>query len=251
MTQTDLPAGAPIPRILALDLLRTAALLGMASYHFVYDLQMFGLVPPGFAVSGLFYWQARSVASTFLALAGLSLWLAHGDGIRWPAFWRRWVRVAGAAAVVTLATRIAIPDYYIFFGILHSIALSSLLALPFLRLPWWVTLAAGAAVVWASYALATPAMDAPLLRFIGLHTIPTFTVDFEPIFPWFGPVLMGLALGRLGSALGLWQWLSRWPGRPGPLLRALAWPGRHTLAIYLLHQPLLFGAVWAWVNLVR
>ncbi len=233
-------------RIAALDLLRSAALLGMASYHFVYDLQMHGLVPPGFAVQGFFYWHARTVASTFLLLAGLGIWLSHGAGIRWPAFWRRMAKVGGAAALVSVTTYIALPDWWIFFGILHCIALGSLLALPFLRLPALVTLAAGAFVVWASYALATPAMNAPLLRFIGLHTIPTMTVDFEPLFPWFGPILIGLGLGRLGSAFGLWDWLRRW--NAPAWLRALGWPGRHSLAVYLLHQPILFGLVglWAW-----
>ena len=240
MTQT------PPSRIAALDLIRSAALLGMASYHFVYDLQMFGLVPPGFAVSGVFYWHARTVASTFLMLAGLGLWLAHGQGIRWPAFGRRMTKVAGAAALVSAATYIALPDWWVFFGILHCIALGSLLALPFLRLPALVTLAAGAAVVWASYNLATPAMNAPLLRFIGLHTLPTMTVDFEPLFPWFGAMLIGLGLGQLGSRAGLWQALARWPAPP--LVRRLGWPGRHSLAIYLLHQPILFGLVWLWVT---
>jgi len=233
-------------RIAALDLLRSAALLGMASYHFVYDLQMHGLVPPGFAVQGFFYWHARTVASTFLLLAGLGIWLSHGAGIRWPAFWRRMAKVGGAAALVSVATYIALPDWWIFFGILHCIALGSLLALPFLRLPALVTVAAGAFVVWASYALATPAMNAPLLRFIGLHTIPTMTVDFEPLFPWFGPILIGLGLGRLGSRFGLWNWLARW-NAPG-WVRALGWPGRHSLAVYLLHQRFLLGRVgfWAW-----
>ncbi|HMS96993.1 MAG TPA: heparan-alpha-glucosaminide N-acetyltransferase domain-containing protein, partial [Tabrizicola sp.] len=92
----------PSQRIAALDLLRSAALLGMASYHFVYDLQMHGLVPPGFAVQGFFYWHARTVASTFLMLAGLGIWLAHGRGIRWPAFWRRLAKVGGAAALVSV-----------------------------------------------------------------------------------------------------------------------------------------------------
>jgi len=119
-------------RILALDLARTLALLGMVTFHFTYDLDLFGWVPPYTSVTGWFWYHARLTAGSFIFLAGVSLWLSHGAGIRWPAFWRRWVRVAGAAAVVTLATRIAIPDYYIFFGILHSIALSSLLALPFL-----------------------------------------------------------------------------------------------------------------------
>lgn len=238
-------------RILALDLFRTLALFGMASYHFIYDLQMFGLVSPEFAVSGWLYWHARIVASTFLGLVGLSLWLSHGQGIRWPAFWSRWVKVAAAALLVTIGTRIALPEAWVFFGILHAIALFSLLALPFLRLPAVVSLAVAGLVIWASYTLPSDMMNAPLLRFIGLHTFPTWTVDFEPVFPWFAAVLFGLALGRIGTTFDLWQRLSRWPARPMPLLSALGWPGRHSLIIYLLHQPILFGLVWFYATYLR
>ena len=122
-------------RIWVLDVARTAALLAMASYHFTYDLQMFGLVPPGTAVSGFFYGYARAIAGTFLFLAGLGLWLAHGRGIRWGAFLRRWAKIVAAAALVSVATWFALPGWFVFFGILHCIAVSSLLGLGFLRLP--------------------------------------------------------------------------------------------------------------------
>lgn len=242
---------APPSRIAALDIARTLALLGMAAYHFIYDLQMYGLIPPDFAVSGWLYWHARVVASSFLGLVGVSLWLGHGQGVRWPAFWRRWAKVATAAVLVSLGTRIALPESWVFFGILHAIALFSLLALPFLRLPWPVTGAVAAAVIWASYTLPNEAMNAPLLRFVGLHTQPTWTVDFEPVFPWFAPVLIGLALGRLGSGLGVWSWLARWPAQPGRMTRALAWPGRHSLILYLLHQPILFGLIGLYAQYLR
>jgi uncharacterized membrane protein len=234
---------APASRIAALDIARTAALLGMAAYHFLYDLQMYGLVPPEFAVSGWLYWHARVVASSFLGLVGVSLWLAHGQGIRWPAFWHRWFKVAAAAALVTLGTRIALPEAWVFFGILHAIALFSLFALPFLRLPWPITAAAGVAVIWASYTLPSDAMNAPLLRFIGLHTETTWTVDFEPVFPWFAPVLIGVAFGRLGTGIGLWAWLAKWPARTTRPVRLLVWPSQHSLILYLLHQPILFGLI--------
>lgn len=236
-------------RILALDIARTIALVGMATYHFTFDLQMFGLVPPGFAVSGWLYWHARIVASSFLGLVGVGLWLAHGQEIRWPNFWRRLSKVTAAAALVTIGTMIALPDYYIFFGILHCIAVSSLLALPFLRLPAVVSVAGGVAVVWASYALADPIFNAPMIRFIGLHTIPTMTVDFEPLLPWFGPVLIGLGLAKRLEATGFWGWLARWPKSVSPLTKALAWPGQHSLIVYLVHQPVLFGLIWAYTHI--
>ena len=133
----------------------------MIVYHFTFDLQMFGLVPAGTAGSGWLFWLARVVASSFLMFAGISLWLAHGHGFRAAAFLRRWLRVAAAAALVTVVTRLALPDYYIFFGILHSIALCSVVGLAFLRLPVLLTLLAAAAALAAPWALAGPAFDAP------------------------------------------------------------------------------------------
>lgn len=213
----------------------------MFAFHLVFDLQMFGHLPHGITATPFFYWHARIVAGSFLFLAGFSLWLAHGTGLRWPAFRRRWLRVAGAAALVSLATRLALPDYWVFFGILHCIAVSSLLGLAFLRLPFPVTALAGVVVMAGSYILPDPAFNAPWLRFLGLHKVDTFTVDFEPLFPWFGPFLLGMAcaqaLGRHGKLP-----LLALPDRP--LTRALVWPGQHSLAIYLAHQPVLLALIW-------
>ncbi len=133
-------------RYLAVDIARTGALAGMVVFHFVYDLDLFGWLPRGTSATGWFWYHARIVAGSFLFLAGLSLWLAHGQGIRWGAFWRRLAMVGGAAAAVTVVTHFALPGLTIFYGILHSIAVSSLVGLLFLRLPALLTLAVAAAV---------------------------------------------------------------------------------------------------------
>ncbi len=230
-------------RIPLIDLARTAALAGMVAFHISYDLLMFNLIPRAYAGSGFFYFHARVVAGSFLVLAGLSLWLAHGQGVRWPAFWRRFAMVAGAAGLVTVATRLVMPEFYIFFGILHAIALFSLLGLCALRLPAPITAALAAGVIAASYALPGPPFDAPLLRFLGLSTVAAQTMDFEPVFPWFGAFLAGIALGQAGDRLALW---ARLEGRPaGNWVDLLCWPGRHSLVIYLVHQPILMGLIWA------
>ncbi|MBL8563890.1 MAG: DUF1624 domain-containing protein [Gemmobacter sp.] len=228
-------------RLWILDTARTMALLGMVLFHFTYDLEMFGLLAPGTASGGFFWYHARAVAGSFLALAGVSLWLAHGQGIRWPGFWRRWLKLAAAAALVSLATRLAMPEVWVFFGILHAIALFSLIGLAFLRLPAVVTLALGLGIILASPHLAQALQwNTAALRFLGLGTLPSYTVDFEPVFPWFGPFLLGLGLARLAEPLR--PALARLTG-PG----WLAWPGRHSLAIYLLHQPLLIGLLQLWL----
>ena len=234
-------------RIPLLDLARTAALAGMVAFHLSYDLLLFGLIARDYAASGVFYWHARLVAGSFLVLAGLGLWLAHGQGIRWPAFWRRFGKVAAAAALVTVVTRVAMPDFYVYFGILHAIALFSLLGLGALRLPAPMTaLIAGAVIAGSSY-MRGPSFDAPLLRFLGLSTLPAQTMDFEPLFPWFGAVLAGIALGQIGTKLGLWGRLAGVP--TGAWVDRLSWPGRHSLVIYLIHQPILLGLVWAYAQL--
>lgn len=234
-------------RIPLIDLARTAALLGMVAFHFSYDLLMFSLIPYEYAYTPTFYYHARIVAGTFLLLSGLGLWLSHGEGIRWPAFWRRFAKIAVAAALVSIATRIAMPEFYVYFGILHAIALYSLLGLLALRLPAIVTAALAAVFVYGSYHWHTEALNAPLLRFVGLALDPATTMDFEPIFPWFGAVLAGIALGKLGSQTGLW---ARLAGRPkGKWVQIASWPGQHSLLIYLIHQPILMGLVWLYSQL--
>ncbi|HEX5933878.1 MAG TPA: heparan-alpha-glucosaminide N-acetyltransferase, partial [Pseudorhizobium sp.] len=130
--QTPSPA---VPRITVIDTLRGVALLAMASYHFTWDLEFFGYLEPGTATHGWWKIYARAIASSFLFLAGISLVLAHYPAIRWRSFWKRFAMVAGAALAISIATFIAVRGAWIFFGILHCIAVASLAGLAFVRLP--------------------------------------------------------------------------------------------------------------------
>ena len=129
-TRQITPSAAPlIGRIDAVDLARGLALVAMTTFHFGWDLEMFGFADRGFASQPAMIWYARAIASSFLVLVGISFALAHRGGVRAGPFLRRLAMIAGAALLITVATRIATPDIYIFFGILHHIALASLLAL--------------------------------------------------------------------------------------------------------------------------
>ena len=119
----------PAPRLVVLDLARTAALAGMVIFHFTFDLQMFGHIPPDTLYQPFWHYFARFVAGSFMFLSGVNIWLAHGQAIRWPAFWRRFAKVAGAAALVSLASIWVTPGGLIYFGILHALAATSLIAL--------------------------------------------------------------------------------------------------------------------------
>ncbi|MBM2574827.1 DUF1624 domain-containing protein [Jannaschia sp. Os4] len=217
----------------------------MIAFHFMFDLWLLGLRPQGW---GAWYlpW-AKGIAGSFLLLAGLSLWLAHARGIRWRGVLWRLGQLVAAAALVSGATYAAMPDDWVRFGILHSIAACSVIGLACLRLPWAVTGGLGAAAL----ALREPLRDAvPLDGAAGLVTglMPQALVprmmDYEPILPWAGPLLLGLAgakaLDRAWPALGRLTPETR-------LVRVLAWPGRHSLLVYLIHQPVLLGGLTAFV----
>ncbi len=228
-------------RILGLDLARSVALVGMAIYHFGFDLESFGHISPGTMETGVWWSFARLVAGSFLFIAGISLFLAHGQAIRWRSFLKRLAVIVAAAVLVTVVTRYAMGPNFVFFGILHSIALSSLIGLLTLRLPAPLTLLAALGVAMAPSYLRSTVFDASWLLWTGLSVRPVFAVDFVPTFPWLAPVLAGIAAGRIGARTRIWDRLRT--SNPGATLRALAWPGRHSLMIYLLHQPVLIGIV--------
>ncbi len=228
----------PEPRIGALDIARGVAVVAMVVYHSAWDLSDLRLVPT--AIVGDPGWNvfARAIASSFLLIAGFGLALAHGRGIDTRKLLRRVAVVAAAALLVTVATWIVFPEAYVFFGILHAMAAASLLAAPFARAPAALT-ALAAIVIGALPLFASPTFDAPWLAFLGLGTRVPLTNDYVPLVPWLAFVLAGVALGRVSDPL---RWLPRGvPGFGGT--RVLAWLGRHSLVIYLAHQPLIYGAL--------
>lgn len=234
-------------RIPLIDAARGVALASMAVYHFTWDLEFFGYVEPGLTAVGGWKLFARCIASSFLFLVGVSLVLAHGRAIRWRGFAKRFAMVAAAAAAISLATYVAVPDAFIFFGILHQIALASLLGLAFLRLPALVALAVAALVVAAPHYLRSDVFDHPALWWTGLSSANPRSNDFVPLFPWFGAVLLGIAAARWAISAG---WLARLASvAPARWTAPLVVAGRHSLAFYLLHQPLLIGCIWLFSQL--
>ncbi|QKV18086.1 heparan-alpha-glucosaminide N-acetyltransferase [Oricola thermophila] len=250
MPSVESPASLPISgtarkqRIAWIDIARGIALVAMASYHFCWDLEFFGYLEPGSAGSGPLKWYARGIASSFLILVGISLVLAHGNGIRWKGFGRRLAMVAAAALAITIATWFATPASFIFFGILHQIAVASLLGLAFLRLP--ATLLAVLAVAWFSVFLWAKSdfFAHPALLWVGLSPLPPHSNDYVPLFPWFSAVLAGMAIGRHLSTSGRLERLARRTPGDNTVLRGLGFLGRHSLATYLIHQPVLIAAVY-------
>jgi uncharacterized membrane protein len=241
----DLHEAAPVTaipqrRLPVIDAARAAALAAMASYHTLWDLGYLRLTAENYALTPAGRLCAELIAGSFLVLVGIGLVLMNGGGIRPGPTLQRVARIGGAALLVTLGTWIAFPDAYVFFGVLHCIAVSSLLGLPFLFVPVLVTALAAAAVLAAPHLVHAAFLDAPALFFLGLGTVTPRTNDYVPLFPWFGLVLAGIVLGRLGLPALARSRLGAWAPRSA-LARGVTFAGRHSLAIYLVHQPLLLA----------
>lgn len=234
------PADTRSPRFAFVDIARGVALLAMFVYHFSYDLSFFGLIETDIVAEPGWRLFARCIAGSFLTIVGFSLVLATQKGLNRRAYLKRLAMVAGAAALVTLGTWFAMPGNFIFFGILHHIALASLLALPFLRLPV-VVVALSAALAFAlPRFIAHPLLDQPWMSWLGFSRAPFQTADFVPVFPWFGCVLTGIVLARLLLPRLAATAFARWRPTARPA-RIIAWGGRHSLLVYLVHQPLFIG----------
>ncbi|RFB79319.1 heparan-alpha-glucosaminide N-acetyltransferase [Methylovirgula sp. 4M-Z18] len=225
-------------RFTAIDVIRGLCLLAMAAYHFTWDAGYLGLFYSDPANTHLGKWIAHSIAWSFLTLVGISLVLAHRNGIRWPAFGRRLLILLVAAAAVSAGTYAVFGNEFVFFGILHCIALASVLGLAFLPLPALASLAAALAVFLAARYGMLPAFDHPAWYWLGLNVTQPYTADYQPLIPNFGFVLIGIVLGKgLLHAAPAWATM---PARVAPA-RALSFLGRHSLIFYLAHQPVIFG----------
>ncbi|ULO22485.1 heparan-alpha-glucosaminide N-acetyltransferase [Methylocystis sp. SB2] len=228
----------------ALDAARGLAVLAMVVFHVIWDLAHFGYAPANLPWSAPVKIFGHSIAFAFLFIAGVALVLANRYSMRWPAFWRRFALIAAAAALVTAGTYALFPTSYVFFGILHCIAVASLIAVPFLFAPWPAAFACGAFFLLGGEFFASSAFNADWLQSIGLSTSEPMTQDWRPLFPWAGALLLGVAGGNSLPLYGERLGSSGEGANPLPTHSKREWLpflGRHSLLIYLAHQPALFA----------
>lgn len=236
-------------RLDSVDALRGFAMLWMTAFHFSFDLNQLGLIQQNFYDDPLWTWQRTAIVSLFLFCAGMGQAIAVAQGQSWQRFWRRWALVALCALLVTAGSWWMFPKSYIYFGVLHGMALMLIVARLTAHWGRWLWLAGVLAIASkfiAEYAMSTWAtgqfvafFNTPVLNWLGWITQKPVTEDYVPLFPWLGVMWWGVAVGN---------WLVRRKGRFGtsslvPPLVPLAALGRWSLSYYMLHQPVLIGTL--------
>lgn len=228
----------------SIDVLRGLAMVWMTVFHFCFDLNHFSYFKADFYGDPFWTWQRSAIVTLFLFCAGISQAVAVQQGQSWPRFWRRWRQIAFCALLVTAGSYAMYPGSFIYFGILHGIALMLIIVRLTARwgrwlwllglLPWGLQLAAPYLhLSWAG----ADFLNAPAFNWLGMISRKPATEDYVPLVPWLGVMWWGLAAGS-------WvlkhrpEWLQREVASP---IRPLAVLGRWSLSYYMLHQPLLIG----------
>jgi uncharacterized membrane protein len=228
-------------RLRLVDALRGFAVAQMIVYHFIYDLAYFGWVNLAMTRDQPWIAWRTAIVTQFLLLVGVSLVLRTSFKPSASDFWKRWAQIAAAALLVSLGSWLVFGPRVIYFGILHFVAAALLLARPLMRLKAWnIVLGIVCIVIGLTYT--KELFNTPPATIVGFMTFKPRTEDYVPLFPWLGVVLLGAGLAALWQRA---QW--RIPGALIPLNerapRWLLFLGTWALTVYLVHQPLLLGAM--------
>ena len=207
------PALAPIeaPRVDVVDAARGFAVAMMIAYHFCFDLTWFRWTDWAMLADARWIAWRSAIVASFLFVAGLSLALRDeregrggttGRG-RWldRAFVRRWLQIALAAALVTAGSAALFPQTFIYFGVLHFVAVAIVLCRRAPRLRGWAVVV-GVAVIAIGLGWSDAAFNPRVVDWIGFATEKPLTEDYVPIFPWLGVVLIGCGVGAWWARTG-------------------------------------------------
>lgn len=225
-------------RIWELDALRGLALIGMIGIHLIYDLvDLYGILPWDQPAGYLLF--KNNYGLLFLLISGISVTLgSHCVKRGLQVFCCGFLCTAATAGMVLIGA--ADRSLIIYYGVLHCLGTCMLLWPLFRKLPNWGNGVLGIILIAAGLWLRSRWFDVPAwLIPIGFTPLWFASSDYFPLLPNLGYFLLGSVIGQTVYA----KRETRFPGVSAehPAIRFLSFCGKHSLLIYLLHQPILAG----------
>lgn len=237
-------------RLAGLDTIRGITLLSMMLYHTCWDLVfLFGKKIPGYSGFGGYVWQ-QSICWTFILLAGFC-WSLGSHHLK------RGLIVFGSGILITFVTLLVMPESRVIFGVLTLIGSCMLLLIPMEKL--LLKLRAEIGLVgsfllfllfrnvntgylgfgnWNILKLPDVFYENLFTTYLGFPQKGFFSADYFSLLPWFFLFLTGFYLYQLVQKNHMMEKLFSWRVPGFDVI------GRHSLLIYLLHQPAVFGISW-------
>ncbi|MGB9176429.1 MAG: heparan-alpha-glucosaminide N-acetyltransferase [Methanoregula sp.] len=228
-------------RFREIDAARGIAILMMIVFHLVFDLNFFMIAPVNVS-TGFWRWFAMATAGLFLFIAGISLVVSHARAaarLSGFALTKKFlVRGAGIfmlGLLVTFVTWLYLPEGFIIFGILHLIGVSVMLSPLFFRFGK-SNIFLGLLCIAGGFFIGNIPGPVWLLP-LGIVPASFYSVDYTPLIPWFGMVLVGMGMGEFLYAGGIRRFAP--PHLPDLIAEPVAFLGKHSLLMYLVHQPVI------------
>ena len=225
-------------RIVGIDIFRGYAILLMVIFHFNFDLNNFHYVDYDLK-HGLFWHYYRYViVSMFIFISGVSFQITYKNGINLKKLRKRVLLLGGASLLVSIGSYTQFPDTWIYFGILHFFLFATFAGLLFIKTPKIALALAVAILIAYNFHLANMHWFFILVQPY-LHLPIYYTEDLVIIIPWFGVYLLGMVFASYGWHKTLFE--RNFFNKESKINTFFAFLGRHSLLIYLLHQPIFFG----------
>lgn len=244
-------------RFIELDMLRGFAIIIMIFLHLLWDLDYFGLMP----LNRQIYKIQPAIPLIFFLLVGMCMIVSRNRKNHLSASEQkkydkhliiRGLKIFGLGMILTVVTMIFIPDKPIIFGVLHCIGLCIILSTIFLKIKPKYNLIISTIIILLSYITVLYSIENPTVLHIavGLHqsNVGQYTIDYFPLIPWLGVCILGIVLG---------SWLYKDNKRRLRLpdlskytpVKIFSWLGKHSLGIYLAHQPIIAGIILMYIRL--
>ena len=232
-------------RIWEIDFIRGLAIILMMIFHLIVDLTDFYAYGLDY-FRGFWYLEGKLSAILFMLICGVSSTLGRHNFLHG-------CKVFMWAMLLTAVTYIYNENCYILFGILHFLGISLLSANFMRRLPiTWLLLISSTTII-IGLLFSTRFVTTPYLFPLGLMNSTFISMDYYPLFPWYGVFLFGIIGGKMlyghKKRLGLRQVSYIQPKfqtslTPLHFRKNITWLGQHSLVIYLIHQPILLALLY-------